>query len=82
MSETSTPTETTPLLIAPLQWSDALFLNDAKTDLTHQEFIDLYQQTGAAMVKACGMRRIYLPAGLMLSSPIKAAVKQPVVVSY
>ena len=48
MSETSTPTETTPLLIAPLQWSDALFLNDAKTDLTHQEFIDLYQQTGAA----------------------------------
>jgi hemerythrin-like metal-binding protein len=34
--------------IAPLQWSEALVLGDAKTDTTHQEFIDLVQKTEVA----------------------------------
>lgn len=34
--------------ITPLQWSEALQLNDAKTDQTHQDFIALAQQVSAA----------------------------------
>jgi hemerythrin len=34
--------------IAPLQWSEALVLGDAKTDTTHQEFIELVHKTEAA----------------------------------
>ena len=34
--------------IVPLQWSQDLVLGDAKTDTTHQEFIDLVRQTEAA----------------------------------
>jgi len=52
MSDTSATSETAQIQTVPLEWSEALALNDAKTDDTHQEFIELCQQTAASAGQA------------------------------